>query len=169
MAEMEMPLPDNTEAMMTGQGPFGSVEMGVMFSILKVRADQPHGDYSDPGWYEHPEGTVAYEYTGELPEPDRFASGEKTASHNPRPTHTHERKTSVASESTSSPSAVEPQPNVAPTSPIETPQPESIEVVVRRPSSKVRVSYPRTMNPKTGEIFEIDVGRERTIASRAKF
>jgi hypothetical protein len=28
MAEMEMPLPDNTIPMMTGQGPYGSVEMG---------------------------------------------------------------------------------------------------------------------------------------------
>lgn len=69
MAEMEMPLPDNTEQMMTGEGPFGSVEMGGMFSVVKVRKDQRHGDYSDPGWYDHPPGTVAYEYTGELPDP----------------------------------------------------------------------------------------------------
>ncbi len=46
MAEMEMPLPDNTVPMMTGDGPFGSVEMGGMFTMLKVRADQPAGDYS---------------------------------------------------------------------------------------------------------------------------
>lgn len=66
MAEMDMPLPENTAPMMTGDGPFGSVEMGGMFSMLKVRKDQPRGDYSDPGWYEHPPGTVAYEYTGKL-------------------------------------------------------------------------------------------------------
>ena len=65
MAEMEMPLPDNTVPMMTGEGPFGSVEMGGMFSMVKVRKDQPHGDYSDPGWFEHPEGTVAFEYEGD--------------------------------------------------------------------------------------------------------
>jgi hypothetical protein len=64
MAEMEMPLPDNTAPMMTGQGPFGSVEMGGMFSVLKVRRDQKPGDNSDPGWFEHPKGTVAYEWTG---------------------------------------------------------------------------------------------------------
>ncbi|RVT51059.1 multicopper oxidase family protein [Rubrivivax albus] len=61
MAEMEMPLPDNTAPMMTGEGPFGSVEMGGMFSVLKVRPDQKPGDYSDPGWFKHPPGTVAHE------------------------------------------------------------------------------------------------------------
>ncbi len=59
MAEMEMELPDNTAPMMTGRGPFGSVEMGGMFSTLKVRKTQRPGDYSDPGWYQHPIGTVA--------------------------------------------------------------------------------------------------------------
>jgi len=74
MTEMEMPLPDNTEKMMTGDGPFGSIEMGGMLSVLKVRDNQPKGDFSDPGWYEHPPGTVAWEYTGELEEPSRFKS-----------------------------------------------------------------------------------------------
>ena len=41
--------------------------MGGMLSIVKVRKDQPPGDYSDPGWYEHPEGTVSFEYVGEVP------------------------------------------------------------------------------------------------------
>ncbi|NBU02581.1 MAG: copper oxidase [Betaproteobacteria bacterium] len=72
MAEMEMPLPENTAAMMTGDGPFGSVEMGGMFSVLKVRKDQKPGDYKDPGWFKHPDGTVAHEYTGPLAEPARF-------------------------------------------------------------------------------------------------
>ena len=66
MAEMTMPLPDNTAPMMTGQGPFGGVEMGGMFSVLKVRRDQPHGDYRNPGWFKHPPGTVAHEWTGAL-------------------------------------------------------------------------------------------------------
>jgi FtsP/CotA-like multicopper oxidase with cupredoxin domain len=77
MAEMQMPLPDNTIPMMTGEGPFGSVEMGGMFSMLKVRKDQKPGDYSDPGWYKHPEGTVAYEFTGELAKPARSSSAGK--------------------------------------------------------------------------------------------
>ncbi len=71
MAEMEMPLPDNTLPMMTGRGPFGSVEMGGMFTVLKVRPDQKPGDYSDPGWYAHPPGTVAYEWTGATPQAPR--------------------------------------------------------------------------------------------------
>ena len=67
MAEMEMPLPDNTIPMMTGQGPFGGVEMGGMFSVLKVRREQKRGDYSDPGWFKHPPGTQAREWTGAAP------------------------------------------------------------------------------------------------------
>jgi hypothetical protein len=71
MAEMEMPLPDNTTPMMTGQGPYGSVEMGGMFSMVKVRKDLKPGDYRDPGWYQAPAGTVAHEWTGGLAEPAR--------------------------------------------------------------------------------------------------
>jgi FtsP/CotA-like multicopper oxidase with cupredoxin domain len=74
MAEMEMPLPDNTAPMMTGQGQFGSVEMGGMFSVVKVRKDQKPGDYKDPGWYQHPEGTIAFEVSGAITEPARFKS-----------------------------------------------------------------------------------------------
>ena len=72
MTEMQMPLPDNTAPMMAGEGPFGAVGMGGMFSVLKVRPDQKRGDYSDPGWYAHPPGTVAYEFTGTLPDPTRL-------------------------------------------------------------------------------------------------
>jgi FtsP/CotA-like multicopper oxidase with cupredoxin domain len=74
MGEMEMPLPDNTLPMMTGSGPFGALEMGGMFSVVKVRDDVKPGDYKDPGWYRHPPGTVAYEYQGELQSPSRAAA-----------------------------------------------------------------------------------------------
>ena len=74
MAEMEMPIPDNTIPMMTGEGPFGSVEMGGMFSVLKVRRNQKPGNYQDPGWFKHPAGTVAHEYTGPMAEPARFSA-----------------------------------------------------------------------------------------------
>jgi hypothetical protein len=48
--------------------------MGGMFSVVKVRKEQKPGDYSDPGWYTHPPGTVAYEFNGTLPDPARFRS-----------------------------------------------------------------------------------------------
>ena len=54
-----MPGPPNTLAMMTGTGPFGNIEMGGMFTTVKVRDDLAKGDYADPGWYRHPKGTVA--------------------------------------------------------------------------------------------------------------
>ncbi|MDA0226273.1 MAG: copper oxidase, partial [Proteobacteria bacterium] len=73
MGEMEMPIPDNTIPMMTGQGPFGAIEMGGMFSVLKVREGLGRNDYKDPGWYKHPPGTVAFEYTGEAPRAARKA------------------------------------------------------------------------------------------------
>jgi manganese oxidase len=60
MGEMEMQLPDNTLPMMTGQGQFGPIEMGGMFTVMKVREDLAPGDYKDPGPYKNPPGTVAY-------------------------------------------------------------------------------------------------------------
>ena len=74
MAEMEMPLPENTLPMMTGQGPFGPVGMGGMFSVVKVRDDQMPGDYADPGPYAHPPGTLASEYTADPGEAARAAA-----------------------------------------------------------------------------------------------
>nr|WP_255255987.1 copper oxidase [Criblamydia sequanensis]CDR35299.1 Multicopper oxidase [Criblamydia sequanensis CRIB-18] len=38
-------------------GPFGVIEMGGMFTIFKVRDNLT--SYADPGWYQHPPGTVA--------------------------------------------------------------------------------------------------------------
>ncbi|MCB2018672.1 MAG: multicopper oxidase domain-containing protein, partial [Hydrogenophaga sp.] len=61
MGEMQMELPANTFPMMTGTGPYGPIEMGGMFSTLKVRKDLAPGDYRDPGWYEPPAGTQAQE------------------------------------------------------------------------------------------------------------
>jgi hypothetical protein len=66
MAEMQdmaahgMSPPENTLPMMTGEGPFGPIEMGGMFTVVKVRKDIARNDYTDPGWYEHPRGTVAW-------------------------------------------------------------------------------------------------------------
>jgi hypothetical protein len=47
-----------------------------MFSVLKVRKNQKPGDYSDPGRFKHPAGTMAKEYAGAIGEPVRnSASG----------------------------------------------------------------------------------------------
>ena len=69
MAEMHMPGPANTAPMMTGDGPFGPIGMGGMFSVLKVRRGLKRGDYSDPGWFQHPAGTVAREVGDAPPAP----------------------------------------------------------------------------------------------------
>ena len=63
MGAMEMPMPDNTLPMMTGFGQFGPIEMGGMFTVMKVREGLAPNDYRDPGPYKNPEGTVAYEFT----------------------------------------------------------------------------------------------------------
>ena len=65
MAHMSMQLPENTLPMMTGNGPFGPVEMGGMFTVIKVREGLSRTDYTDPGWYEHPPGTVAWKASDE--------------------------------------------------------------------------------------------------------
>jgi FtsP/CotA-like multicopper oxidase with cupredoxin domain len=56
-AMMDMGRPRNTLPMMAGTGPFGAIEMGGMFTILKVR--EGITTYEDPGWYKQPPGTVA--------------------------------------------------------------------------------------------------------------
>ncbi len=79
MAEMEMPLPENTLPMMTGDGPFGPVGMGGMFSVVKVRDDVRRGDYTDPGPYAHPPGTRAHEVTDDVPPPARASAPQADA------------------------------------------------------------------------------------------
>jgi manganese oxidase len=65
MPDMEMPMPDNTLMMMTGSGQFGPIEMGGMFTVMKIREGLAPNDYQDPAPYKHPPGTVAYEFKGE--------------------------------------------------------------------------------------------------------
>lgn len=52
-----MQVPENSIAMMGSNGPFDYITMGGMFTIVKIRKTLER--YADPGWYEHPEGTVA--------------------------------------------------------------------------------------------------------------
>lgn len=72
MAEMmDMPLPENTLPMMTGKAQFGAVEMGGMFTTVKVREGLAKNDYKDPGYFKHPKGTVAHEVANDLPPIER--------------------------------------------------------------------------------------------------
>jgi len=57
MAEMRMDVPANSIPMAGAAGPFDTITMGGMFTILKVR--EGSASYEDPGWYEHPAGSVA--------------------------------------------------------------------------------------------------------------
>ena len=74
MGNMEMPAPDNTLPMMTGSGQFGPIEMGGMFTVMKIREDLARDDYRDPGPYKYPAGTVAHEVDAPVAEPPRGQS-----------------------------------------------------------------------------------------------
>lgn len=50
--------PPNTLPMMMGRGPYGNLEMGGMFTVIKVRDDLAPGDFRDPGWYRQPPKTM---------------------------------------------------------------------------------------------------------------
>jgi len=53
-----MAAPRNSIPMLGGKGPYGNIDMGGMFTLVKVRDDI---DYDrDPGWYRQPKGTSAY-------------------------------------------------------------------------------------------------------------
>ncbi len=53
-----MKAPSNSIPMRGAQGPFDYISMGGLLTVLKVRENLASYD-RDPGWYEHPKGTVA--------------------------------------------------------------------------------------------------------------
>jgi hypothetical protein len=57
MGEMGMPVPPNSIPMLGAPGKHGYIDMGGMFTTLKVRDNL--ASYDDPGWYENPPGTLA--------------------------------------------------------------------------------------------------------------
>jgi FtsP/CotA-like multicopper oxidase with cupredoxin domain len=57
MAVPHMDVPKNSIPMAGAMGPFDPITMGGMFTLLKVR--EGLASYDDPGWYRHPDGTVA--------------------------------------------------------------------------------------------------------------
>ncbi len=71
MKNMEMPLPDNTLPGMSGTGQFGAMEMGGMFTTVKIRDGIARNDFRDPGPYQNPEGTVAHEVETGMPAIER--------------------------------------------------------------------------------------------------
>jgi hypothetical protein len=79
MAEA-MPYPRNTISMKGASGPFGDyISMGGLFTILKVR-DQLRSYDEEPGWYQHPPGTVALKATDEELRRDGIDRGNVTVS-----------------------------------------------------------------------------------------
>ena len=78
MGEMGMKNPRNSIPMVGGPGPFDYITMGGMFTVLKVR--EGITNYEDPGWYQHPPGTVAAVATAEeLKRDDINVEGAKQA------------------------------------------------------------------------------------------
>jgi FtsP/CotA-like multicopper oxidase with cupredoxin domain len=61
MGHMTMAQPADSIAMSGGQGPHGIIDMGGMFTLIKIR-DRLTGD-GDPGWYEPPRAEMALEAT----------------------------------------------------------------------------------------------------------
>jgi FtsP/CotA-like multicopper oxidase with cupredoxin domain len=57
MGEMGMPVPRNSIPMVGARGKHDYIDMGGMFTIVKVRENLT--SYDDPGWYENPPGTLA--------------------------------------------------------------------------------------------------------------
>lgn len=58
MGKMNMPIPENSIPMKGTDGKYGYIDMGGMFTILKVRDNLT--SYQDPGWYNIPKGTQAH-------------------------------------------------------------------------------------------------------------
>jgi FtsP/CotA-like multicopper oxidase with cupredoxin domain len=56
--QQHMAVPRNSVPMRGGTGPYGPIDMGGMFTILKIRDDMDYAQ--DPGWYRQPEGTSAW-------------------------------------------------------------------------------------------------------------
>jgi len=75
MGDMGMAVPKNSIPMVGGKGPFGSITMGGMFTILKVR--EQLSSYDDPGWYDNPAGTVAERASSEDLRADGIIAGRR--------------------------------------------------------------------------------------------
>ena len=79
-----MPMPRNSISMKGAAGPFGHMSMGGLVTILKVR-DRLNSYDEDPGWYKHPEGTVALKASDEELRRDGIDVSKVTANGGDRP------------------------------------------------------------------------------------
>ena len=68
MGHMDMSVPDNSIPMKGAPGKHDYLDMGGMFTVLKVRDDIT--SYQDPGWYENPPGTLTRQASREELEAD---------------------------------------------------------------------------------------------------
>ncbi|MDP3275061.1 MAG: copper oxidase [Deltaproteobacteria bacterium] len=59
MGEMPMPVPANSLPMRGGPGRYHYIDMGGMFTVVKVRDRVDGTEAQAQGWYEFPEGTVS--------------------------------------------------------------------------------------------------------------
>jgi FtsP/CotA-like multicopper oxidase with cupredoxin domain len=82
-----MQIPKNSIPMLGAPGPYGYIDMGGMFTILKVRDELE--TYADPGWYVPPAGTVAGEAAAEEMERDLGIKASKTTLKKSQPMHQH--------------------------------------------------------------------------------
>ena len=73
MNEMGMSGPAGAISMLGGPGPHGYIDMGGMFTILKIRERLAKG--GDPEWYANPPGTVAVEATDDELRRDGIGGG----------------------------------------------------------------------------------------------
>ena len=75
MGDMGMEVPPNSVPMKGGEGPHGMIDMGGMFTILKVRRKLSEGQ--DPGWYKDRPGELARPATAQ----ELAADGIELAAH----------------------------------------------------------------------------------------
>ena len=72
MAALEQRIVSEFERRLFDRHPTGGY--GIGDPQAAHQREQKPGDYTDPGWYKSPPGTVAFEWTGPLAEPARFSS-----------------------------------------------------------------------------------------------
>jgi hypothetical protein len=66
MSEMKMPLAGNNLTMMTGAWPYGPIETGDKFTVVKLRDGVASNDCKAPGWYRQTNRSATSRLDGSL-------------------------------------------------------------------------------------------------------